>query len=170
MKSFEEFLICMSQYGIWDIISFLVLITSSIIAIRYLWFPICKVDNLNFYITHTRDVTEYPSKLNFEIRNFSNKNIILSNTYFKPNKLVAHQNARGDTLLKKYEIKFPPHFTHPDCLIIHGQVETTWFPIDPNLTDVQIQEFIKNKKAGKFVCKCTFLTKRPRTIKLIIKT
>jgi hypothetical protein len=179
MNGFESFLIDAAKYGIWDIISVLVLFFSFLIAIRFLFFPFYKVRNLNFYVTHNRDQSNYPSKLFIEIRNFTNKNLVLSNTYFKSKKLIPHPNARGDTALKRFELKFDPNYTSPDCLIIHGNTCLTWFPIDPNQPDEEIQAILHPTKigffifkctprrAGNFDCKCTFLTKKPRTVRLI---
>jgi len=179
MNGFETFLLDAAKYGIWDIISVLVLFFSFLIILRFLFFPFYSIRNLNFYITHQRDNSNYPSKLIIEIRNFTNKNLVLSNTYFKSKKLIPHPNARGDTALRKYELKFDPNYTSPDCLIIHGNNCTTWFPIDPNQTDAAIQAILNPprigfwffkctpKIAGTFHCKCTFLSKKPRTVRLI---
>ena len=169
MACFETFLLDASKYGIWDIISVVVLLFSIVMAIRYLLFPLYKVTHLNFHVTHTRDNTEYPSKLNFEIRNFTNKSIVLSNTYFKPNRLKPDPNGRGDTALNRIEIKFPPNWNSMDCFLIHGQIISTWFPIDPNQTNDEIQVILNDKTAGGFYCKCTFITKKPWTVKLIRK-
>lgn len=179
MDCFESFLIDTAKYGIWDIISVLVLFFSFLIAIRFLFFPLYKVRDLNFYVTHRRDNSNYPSKLFIEITNFTNKNLVLSNTYFKPKNLLPHQNARGDTALKRFELKFDPNYASPDYLIIHGSTCLTWFPIDQNQSDEDIHAILHPGKkrflffkytprlAGNFDCKCTFLTKKPRTIRLI---
>ncbi|MCX6231118.1 MAG: hypothetical protein NTZ33_06200 [Bacteroidetes bacterium] len=181
MIDFENFLICASKYGLWDIISVLVLLSSFLIVLRFIFFPFFYVKNLSFYVKHVRDQSNYPSKLIFDIKNSRNENLVLSNVYFKPKKLIADSKAYGDTSKKIYELKFDPNYTDPDCLITHGNNALTWFPLDPNIIDSEIEKILnpdkigflfikcKPKIAGNFHCKCTFLTNRPRTIRLIRK-
>jgi hypothetical protein len=168
METIRNFLLFAAQYGIWGIISVIVLLTSFVVAIRYLYFPKFNVPNLNIYLNHERDFSDYPSKIFFEISNYTNVNIVLSNAYFIPNKLFPDSKARGDSSSRKYELKFPPDFYQPDCLLIRTKNTLTWFPIDPFQSDDEINNILNNKEAGTFNCKCTMLYDRPKTYKLKI--
>jgi hypothetical protein len=169
MSYFIDFLIWAVKYGLWDIISVIVLLTSFIIAIRYIYLPRFKINNLNFFVKPIRTPGNFPLRIYFEIRNYTNTNVVLSTAYFTSKTLRPDPNARGDTPKKKYEMKFGEHKIDPDCLIKHGTNESTWVPIDQSHTDDEINKLIDKCMTGRFHCKCTILGNRPKTYRLVRK-
>lgn len=169
MKQFEDFLICASKYGIWDLISIFVLIFSFITAFFYLYIPKNKIQYLNFYLIPLEDPNDtFPLKLMLEIKNQTDNTIILSNAYFKFDEIKPDKRARGDIPSGKLEMKFGESFSEINYLLKVGDMVRTWVPIDSKVHTIEeIEKLISDRETGKFECLCTIMKKNPKTYRLV---
>ena len=163
-----------NDHGIWDMISVLVLIPSFFLAIYLLFLPRRRVPNLNFHITSTRDDSNYPLRINIEIRNLTGRAVVISHPSFKfAGILRGHPQAHRHTETGEYEIKFagqqPQQLTEIECLLRHTENTQTWVPVDPEHTDEQVNQAIQSMRAGMLICTCTWFQEKPKSHKLKTK-
>lgn len=157
-----------NKLGIWSLISCLILFFGSISGIVYIFWAKRNVKHLNFFVNYTRDNSNYPLKINFEIRNYTGRSVVISYAYFRYNKLRPDEKARGDTLTERYELKFPGdgYLTEVEYFLRHKEKVNTWMSFDPEHTDEEIKNAIEKRKVGILSCFLTWIEEKPRSHKL----
>jgi hypothetical protein len=171
------------EHALWEMISVLLLVFGGALTWVFLFWPKRRVRNLNFFITRERDESNYPLKLNVEIRNFTGRNLLISGAYFVYAGLRCDPKARGDSPSGEHEIKFPPNpaggmLSEVEYLLRHKEFVSTWIPIDPKHTNDEVDAAIApcrwylrywhaRRRAGKLYCMCTWLQDKPTVHKLV---
>lgn len=169
----KDILKCANQYDLWNMLTFFIILPTSIIGIYYLVYGKRYIKNLNFMLNIHRDNSNYPFKIIVEIRNYTGKSVVISEPYFRYNKAKPDPKATGDIITKNYEIKFPnitgKFLTEIDYLIRHKENISTFIPLDPNQTEDEIKKLMDKSQIGSFHCECTWILKRPEKHKLTRK-
>ncbi|MFZ1576164.1 MAG: hypothetical protein WAT36_13190 [Chromatiaceae bacterium] len=152
-------------------ISTIVLVAAALIGFSVLFWAKRRVRNLNFFIRRLRDQSNYPLKVCLEIRNYTGRSVVISVPYFVYERLRPDPNARGDSLSREYEIKFPEPrnqtLSEVEYLLRHGESVSTWVPIDPTPTDQEVDAAIEQWAVGKLHCMCTWLQDKPKVHRLV---
>src|SRR5438477_7659322 len=142
---------CANEYGLWNMLSFFVLLPSVIGAFAIVIWRRRRVRHLNFYVTRSRDPSNYPHKINIEMRNYTGRSVVIAFPWFTFRNLRPDENAGGDMPSGEYEVKFPKnHFlSEIDCLLRHGENVATWIPIDPAHTDEEGDAAVSSHRVGR---------------------
>ena len=166
----DQFLIWATQRGIWPLANFLVVFLSAVLGFSLIFWAKRRVRHFNFYLSSTRDSSNYPHKLKLEIRNYTGRSVVLSSPFYKYVGLRPDPNARGDSPSEEFEVKFPnvarDTLTEVEYLIRTKETVCTWIPIDPKHTDAEVEDAIRKHETVKFSCMCTWLEDKPRVHKL----
>lgn len=159
------------QHGLWDMLSTVVLFVSAATGFFLIFWGKRRIRNLNFYVHPVRDSNNYPLRAYLEIRNYTGKSVVISMPYFVYGRLAPDPNARGDTPLQEFEIKFPGpgngQLTEVEYLLRHRESVSTWIPINPKHSDDDVKSAIENRQLGKLSCMCTWLQDKPKVHKLV---
>ena len=157
-----------NKLGIWSIIDCAIVLLGFILGIIYIFWAKRNVKNLNFFVYPLRDDSNYPLKIHLEIRNYTGRSVVISYAYFQYNKLCPDEKARGDTLTRKYELKFPSegYLIEVECFLKHKDKIDTWISLDPKHTDEEIKNAIEERKVGIFSCFLTWIEEKPKSHKL----
>jgi hypothetical protein len=174
--SVEDILAAMEwavEHGIWEIITAIAAVIGLSIGIKIVFWPRRRVRGLNFFIKPIRDVSNYPLKVYVEIRNYTGRSVVLSVPYFVFARLRPDPNARGDSSTGEFEVKFPDpannNLTEVEYLLRHRENVSTWVPIDPAHTDVEVAAAIDRQGVGRLHCMCTWLKDKPEVHKLVTR-
>src|SRR3972149_482700 len=158
------------KLGIWNLLTFLSILFSSLLAYRYLFYSKRNIQNLNFNKFIFRDNSNYPLKIIIEIRNYTGKSVVIKDTYFILKKFKPDPKASMDKITGKIEIKFPTpdktEMNEIDYFIPHNENITTWIPLDPNQSYEEIEKTLKNSYIGKFYGSYIWISDNPKFQKL----
>lgn len=148
----------------------LVLIGSAIIGFKFLFFPKSRVRHLNFSTRIREGTTEFPLRMDVEIRNLTGRSIVISNAWFEFGKLKPDPNALGDSPSGEYEVKFPGpdprQLTEVEFLVRTKESLLTYIPLDPSTGMAAAEAALAAHKVGRFTCTVTWLDERPRSHQL----
>lgn len=168
-----ENLVFLNNIGIWEIINVIILVSGVIIGSFYLARG-RRVPMLNIFTYHgKREGTHYTSLINIEFRNYVGTSIVICNPYFKYGNLRPDSAARRDSFSGETEVKFVGKngtvLTEIEAFIPHKENTSTWVPIDPAHTEVEIKAALENKKVGILYFTCIWVKEKPKVKKLKIR-
>jgi len=162
-----------NQYGLWEFISTLVLLVSSVLGFGIYFWAKRRVRNLNFFFRPVRNqIDGYPLVVNIEIRNFTGRTVVISNPFFRFRSIRPDPNSRCDSPSGDHEIKFPRHAKAPvldqvEYMLRHGETVGTWAPLDPKHSDKEVNDALAERRVGTMHCTCVWLCDRPKVHRLI---
>ncbi len=163
------------QHGIWDLLSLFVLVVTASIGIKLLLLPKRRVTHLNVFAKTTpRTEGRYPLRVHVEIRNFTQKAVVISVHPFKMQGLRPDPDGRGHSESGEVEVKFPAKpgdgLSEIDYFLRHGESVATWIPIDPSHSDEEVACALRNCTVGLLTLTCTwFGAPRPMSHRLVTK-
>ena len=148
-----------STYGVWDIISLLIIFGGFIWGLRALWIRRKSLSNFTVFFNWRREKdNNFPLHLVVEFTNRTQQPAFISGLYFVPKSLRPDPNARYDSGSGKMEMKFPEQrnvegrnilfFEHFDVIIENDKTNFSFACIDPSHTDEEIKHLLDFKRAG----------------------
>ena len=147
-----------NEYGIWELLSTLALI----VGLKWLFFKRRKIPHFNIHYERARDTSNYPLKIKIELRNFTGCPCVISFPFVELKTLRADTKARGNSFSKQYEVKFHNGGAwHIDTFLRHGEYASTWVPLDPMHTDLEVDAALAKGEAGHIEFTCVWLRDRP---------
>ena len=168
-----EWLRTANEYGIWGLISTVVLLASSVLGFSIYFWAKRRVRNLNFFFTPRRnEIRGYPLVVLIEIRNFTGRTVIISSPFFRFNSIRPDPNSTCDSPSGDHEIKFPRHEGAPtldqvEYMLRHGEKVRTWIPLDPTHSEKEVADALAAREVGSVHCTCVWLFDRPKVHRLI---
>jgi hypothetical protein len=109
--------------------------------------------------------------LHIEIRNLDESPVVVSSSYFVPDKIKMHPNAHRDSITRQYEIKyrlseFDVH-SQVTVLLRHRDIVTSYVPISTSQSEESLDQLSRSRQIGTLHCLITeFREKeRPKTTK-----
>lgn len=159
-----------NEHGLWSAGQMVVLGASALVAGKIIFFPKRRVRHLNFSTHIGTGGTDFPLRLELEIRNLTGRTAVVSNAWFEFGKLRPDPRAQGDTPSGEFEVRFPGHhsdaLTEVDYLVRNKESLSTFIPIDPNHTLEEARQALARHAVGRIACTVTWLEERPRSDKL----
>jgi hypothetical protein len=159
-----------NDHGIWDLVQTVVLAGSAVVGLKLLFFPKSRVRHLNFSTRIREATSDFPLRLDLEIRNLTGRSIVISNAWFEFGKLRPDPNYLGDSPSGEFEVKFPgadpASLTEVEYLIRNKESLQTFIALDPTLGVAAAQAELARHRIGTINCTVTWLDERPRSHKL----
>jgi hypothetical protein len=159
-------------HGVWELLSFLILVAGAVVGLKLAFFHRRRIRNLNFYTRPVRDPSaQFPLIIYIEIRNYTGRTVVLSSPFIRFRDLRPSPDAHGDTLSGEYEIKFPDpsgqQLTEIEFLLRNKENVRTYMPLDPTLSDPEVQTALKKRRLGSMTVTCTWMSEKPLVEKLV---
>jgi len=131
----SDYLLWANLHGLWQFMQACILLVSFLIGMKLIYFPARRVKNLNFFTQIKRDDSQFPLRIQLEIRNFTGRTIVLSSPYFKYSKIRPDPHAHGDTPSGEYEVRFPDpsyqELREVEYMLRNKEMVSTVIPLDP---------------------------------------
>ncbi len=156
----------MAIWAVWDMISIVLLVFSSISIVWYLW-PRKKIKNVYIDVKAiTTNDSTYKKIIVIEIKNLSNNAVYLESLGFKFDKVILpHPNGAKDHNTNIYEVKFEGRITGElsdiDTLVRAKQKVSTWIPVNDSTDMSVLSKAISNKQVGKLRLKFALISSKP---------
>jgi hypothetical protein len=173
MEELKLILKSISEYGAWDIISLLILLTGFIWGLATFWFRRKSLKNFTVCFNWKRvPKNNYPLQLTVEFTNRTQKTAFITGMYFIPDKLRPHPNARIDSSSKRMELKFPTPanvggrdillYQKFDSIIENDKSDNTFVCLDPTHSDEEIKKAFHFERAGTLYFYLTLLNREEK--------
>ena len=167
----KSFLLAMSDFGIWDILSLALFIGGALYGYFRFFRPTTHIPNLTVFFNYQRlSDFHFPLQLTVEFTNHTGKSAFITSVWFKCVDIRPHPNARLDAGTKRLEIKFPESRTNEhgerfyvlsafECYLKDGSSAPTFVPLDPSHTDDEIRRVLQDGLLGYLECYVTLLSR-----------
>jgi len=159
-----------NEHGLWSLGQTVVLVGSAAVGAKLLFFPKTRIRHLNFSTRIHAGDTEFPLRLDLEIRNLTGHTAVISNAWFEFSKLRPDPRAQGDTPSGEFEVRFPGPtgnaLSDVEYLVRTKESLFTFIPLDPKHSQQEAESALAGHNVGRITCTVTWLLEKPRSHQL----